>query len=82
MKNNIYILFNKIALRYGDVINYPTDQFAVNRLKKIMENPDSGILREETMLFRIGSVDLENGFLTTENSPVPIPFDVKEAEID
>lgn len=76
MKNNLYVLFNKLAMRYGDVVNYPTDSFAVNRLTKIMEKPESGLIKEETILFKVGSIDLENGLMDALPAPIPVPWEV------
>lgn len=68
MTNNVYTIYNKHSCRYGDVMAFPTDDFAVARIKEFQ-----GIKEEEHELCRIGNIDIETGVLKTE-SPVRIPF--------
>lgn len=56
MKNNLYVLYNKESLRYGDVMAYPTDGFALSRLHEALK-PE--VLRE-LELCRIGTIDIES----------------------
>ena len=72
MTNNIYTIYNKLSGRYGDVLTYPTDEFAVNSISKF-----NGINSDEFELCRIGTIDIESGIVNSE-APVRIPF--KSAE--
>lgn len=68
MTNNIYTIYNKLSGRYGDVLTYPTDEFAVNSISKF-----NGINSDEFELCRIGTIDIESGIVNSE-APVRIPF--------
>lgn len=61
MQNNIYCLYNKLSGRYGDVISFPSDGYAVAR---VMENPNLKSHITEVELCRIGSVSVETGVIT------------------
>ena len=39
MKNNLYTIYNKLSLRYGEVMTYPTDAFASMTISKLVSNP-------------------------------------------
>lgn len=60
MNNNVYVLYNTLSKRYGEVMAFPSDSFA---LKRIMETltPDK---LSEFELCRIGSIGLETGVVT------------------
>lgn len=74
MKNFLYVLFNTLACRYGDVLTYPTDGFAVSRIKKIASDPQSGININEQLLYKVGTIDLVTGKIESLD-PVAVPFD-------
>lgn len=61
MNNNVYTLFNKLSNRYGDVVSFPSDGYAVAR---VMENPNFKSHANEFELCRIGSVSIETGVIT------------------
>lgn len=65
MKNNVYVLYNTLSCRYGDVMCYPSDGFAV---KRITETLKSDVLKE-LELCRIGTIDIDTGVL---NSCAPV----------
>lgn len=71
MKNNIYVLYNNLSGRYGDVMAYPSDGFALQRLKPVLEQQK---LLSETELCRIGTIDIETGVAKT-TAPVRLSFD-------
>lgn len=70
MENNIYVVYNTLSKRYGDVVAYPTDSFALARLQPVLSR--NGDLKEFE-LCRVGVVDVETGVLTPSN-PVRIAW--------
>lgn len=71
MKNNIYVLYNRLSNRYGDVISFASDAFAVARIQPTLEK--NGQL-EENELCRVGKIDIENGTIETEQAPIRIAW--------
>lgn len=61
MCNNVYSLYNKLSCRYGDVVSFPSDGYA---LARVMENPNLKSHINEFELCRIGSVSVETGVIT------------------
>lgn len=80
MKNFLYVLFNTLACRYGDVLTYPTDGFAISRIKKIAADPQSGLNISEQLLFKVGTIDLITGKVESLE-PVPIPMENISSEL-
>lgn len=72
MKNNIYVLYNNLSKRYGDVICSPTDEFCRQVVQKGLSSPDINLLEYE--LCRIGSIDIETGVLESFGAPVRIDW--------
>lgn len=72
MKNCVFVLYNKLSQRYGDVFCYPTEAFAVNALCKGL---DSSKL-EEHELCLIGKIDISSGMLETF-PPVRVPLKIE-----
>lgn len=72
MRNNIYVFYNRLSKRYGDVFCAPTDEFASNLVSKAMAAPNSTLVFSETEVCRIASVDIELGVVTAEVAPVRI----------
>ena len=69
MVNNVYVIYNKLSKRYGDVVSFSTDAFAVKRIKEsFSQNPES---IEEIELCRVGTVDIETGNIIS-HAPVRI----------
>lgn len=64
MKNNLYCLFNTLSNRYGDVIAYPSDSFALARVQPVIEQQNQ---LTEIELCRIGSIDIESGTIEPQN---------------
>lgn len=40
MENKIYLLFNKLSLRYESSLSYPTDEFAASKVSAAGVSPD------------------------------------------
>lgn len=57
MTNNIYTLYNVLSCRYGDVMAYPSDGFAVKRISEVIK----GDARKEYELCRVGTIDIDTG---------------------
>lgn len=74
MTNNIYTIYNKKSGRYGDVMTFPTDDYAVMQISKY-----NGISEDEHELCRIGTIDIETGIVCSE-APVRVPFTVPKEQ--
>lgn len=72
MKNNVYVLYNVLSKRYGDVFCSPTDEFAARQIAYMFANNSSNFIRGETELCRVGSIDIENGVVDALSAPVRI----------
>lgn len=73
MKNNIYVLYNNLSKRYGDVISSPTDEYCRQKIQNsLMSNKDINLLEYE--LCRIGSINIETGVLESFGAPVRIDW--------
>ena len=82
MKNNLYTLYNKLSLRYGEVMTYPTDSFASMAISKVAANPQANLHLSEIDVCRIGSIDIETGVITPEVAPVRIEVDANKVSVD
>lgn len=82
MKNNLYTLYNKLSLRYGEVMTYPTDSFASMAISRIASNPQANIDLSEIEVCRIGSIDIETGVIIPEVAPVRIEIDTNKLTVD
>lgn len=69
MKNNIYVLFNTLSRRFGDVFASPTDATASFAFSRTLPKDSSNY----TKLYCVGSIDLTDGSLETE-TPREIDF--------
>lgn len=72
MKNNVYVLYNTLSKRYGDVFCSPTDEFASRQIAYMFVNKSSNLIRGETELCRVGSIDIETGVVDALTAPVRI----------
>lgn len=72
MTNGIYCLYNKLSLRYGDVIAYPSDGFAVARVVDMAKR--GAFALDETELVKVGVIDIENGIVSALSAPVRVPL--------
>ena len=66
MKNCVFTLYNKLSLRYGDVMSYPTVGFAQKTLS--VQLPKMNMDLAEFELCKIGEIDVETGII----EPCPI----------
>lgn len=82
MKNNIYVFYNRLSKRYGDVFCAPTDEFASNLVSRAMAAPNSNLILNETEVCRIASVDIELGVVTAETAPVRIDITLPSNSVD
>lgn len=69
MTNNLYCVLNTLSGRYGDVVAYPTDGFALARLSEALRDRKS-----EYTVTRVGSIDVETGHVTASVGPVVVPW--------
>lgn len=76
MKNNVYVFYNNLSGRYGEIVAFPSDGFALARVQPTIK-PDQ---LEEVQLCRVGSIDVETGELKTE-PPVRIAWRVSEEKL-
>lgn len=72
MTNGLYCLYNKLSLRYGDVVAYPSDGFASARVNDMAKR--GAFVLAETELVKVGDIDIENGVLTALPAPVRVPL--------
>ena len=82
MKNNLYTIYNKLSLRYGEVMTYPTDAFASMTISKLVSNPKCELDLSEIDVCRVGSIDIETGVITPEVAPVRIEIDTSNINVD
>lgn len=82
MKNNLYTLYNKLSLRYGEVRVFPTDSFASMAISKVASDPQANLDLSEIDVCRIGSIDIETGVITPEPAPVRIEIDTSKLNVD
>lgn len=73
MKNYLYVFFNNLSNRYGDVVAFPSDGYALARVQKNI--PQEQL--EEVQLCRVGSIDINTGEVKPE-PPVRIAWRIEE----
>ena len=79
MTNGLYCLYNKLSLRYGDVIAYPSDGYASARVTDMAKR--GAFVLSETELVKVGSIDIETGVVTALPAPLRVPLnDVVSAD--
>lgn len=61
MENKLYVVYNTLSQRYGDVTAFPSDAYALARLQPVLAR--QGDL-SEFELCRVGSISVENGTIT------------------
>lgn len=67
MTNNLYAVFNNLSGRYGDVVAFPSDSFALARLAKLRDDTN------EYAIYRVGTIDIESGVVVSA-APVLVPW--------
>lgn len=79
MTNNIYALYNRLSLRYGDVYSFPSDGYAANQLRRAMVN-DKQDLTTEYELCNVGSIDIDSGTIYPHD-PVRVAWNAGDANL-
>lgn len=65
MKNQIYLLHNRLTSRFGSVFSFPTDAYATKVMQQqLLENHLS---LDEYTLYNVGSYDISTGFVDTSD---------------
>lgn len=59
MKNYLYVFYNTLSKRYGNVVCFPSDGFCVNQYVSQASENDL----KYTEICKIGSIDIETGVL-------------------
>lgn len=73
MKNNLYVIYNNLSKRYGDVIASPTDEYCRQVVQRgLTSNQDVNLLEYE--LCRVGSINVETGVIESFGAPVRIDW--------
>lgn len=75
MENGIFCLFNRLSCRYGDVMAFPTDGFALRRVTEMFDTGKLGNI-DEFILYRLGRVDIKTGTIDASVPPVAIPWSI------
>lgn len=58
MKNKLYVFYNTLSCRYGNVVSFPSDALASRDVATALkDSPDKDVLE----LCRIGDIDIETG---------------------
>ena len=73
MNNEVFCIYNKLSLRYGDCFVFPTAGFAKARVLELAKAKRIDLTENE--LCRVGSIDVSTG-LITPCAPERIPLDV------
>ena len=73
MNNEVFCIYNKLSLRYGDCFVFPTAGFAKARIIELAKSKRIDLAENE--LCRVGSIDVSTG-LITPCAPERIPIDV------
>lgn len=84
MKNNVYVFYNNLSRRYGDVFCAPTDEFAGRQIALMFCNPNCTVRQEETEVCRVGTIDVESGVMIASDAPIriDIPSAVSKVNVD
>lgn len=73
MKNQIYLLHNRLTCRFGSIFSFPTDAYAVKVLTQQLN--ENHLSLDEYTLYNVGSYDISTGFVDTSELRV-IPWNV------
>lgn len=77
MVNRIYVLYNKLSARYGDVTSFPTDAMAVRTISQVLQKQG---FADEFALYKVGQIDVETGECVA-NAPALVPLEVVESAV-
>lgn len=70
MQNNLYSVYNRLSLRYGDVFASPTDATASREFSTRL-NSSPHLIADDYEVCRVGSIDIDSGRVIVED-PVRI----------
>jgi hypothetical protein len=83
MKNNLYVVYDNVGRRYGQVYAYPSDGYALLELRPLVAVRDKqtgAVLEKESIpqfsryvLCRVGEIDIESGTVSPQ-SPVRLSW--------
>lgn len=76
MKNYLYVFYNNLSKRYGDVICFPSDSFMLHKVQPSIPKDDL----ETIEVCRVGSIDILTGEVTSE-LPVRIAWRITEEKL-
>lgn len=76
MKNYLYVFYNTLSKRYGDVVAYPSDGFMLHVVQPKIPKEELEVLE----VCRVGSIDIETGIMSTE-PPVRIAWRVTQEKL-
>ena len=71
MTNNLYSIHNTLSARFGDVVAYPSDGYALARIQSAFKAHGDSLT--EFQVFNVGSIDIETG-VVVPCSPRPLPW--------
>lgn len=81
MTNNIYVFYNTLSRRYGDVIAYPSDDFAKARISNSVKAGKLDI--SELELCRVATIDISTGVITPcAPLRIDIPLDAPKMPVN
>lgn len=76
MVNGLFVMYNTLSCRYGDVTAYPSPAYAAQRIKEVFrQNPES---LDEYELCQVGTIDIDTGVVNPV-APVRIPWSRSES---
>lgn len=64
MCNNVYVLYNTLSKRYGDVFATASDGMAEKNTRLAMQHAGNDL--NDFELCRVGKIEIESGNITTE----------------
>lgn len=73
MENQLYVFYNTLSKRYGDVVAYPSDGFMLHVIQPKIAKEDLAVLE----MCRIGSINIDTGVITP-SSPVRVAWRIEE----
>lgn len=76
MENYIYVFYNNLSKRYGDVICYPSDAFMLHRVQPSIPKEDLSTIE----ICRVGSINITTGEVKSE-PPVRIAWRIAEEKL-
>lgn len=79
MINNIYSIYNILSKRFEQIYEFPTDNYARQRIIEIAKENPRYIRLDESELYRIGSMEIETGRLVSMEKPLLVEIETGAA---